>query len=119
MSEVADIPSNNVVSWNGTRFGLTPLLSVQAEHILKKGQTMVPVLLNALSDPERFITAHVLLTKITGVQYDSQDSWNGLQIDIEADGNTRFNPDQRQELARRWKQYFETQPTPDKLPQNH
>jgi hypothetical protein len=116
MAELSDIPNNVAVRWDGTRFGYLPTLSEEAESIVKEGQAVVPILLDAIADPHRFVTAHVLLTKLTGVQYDTFPSWNGLEVNLQANGAVSINPDQRHGLARRWELYFHTEPRPNMLP---
>jgi|KBSMisStandDraft_5_1062788.scaffolds.fasta_scaffold2285425_1 hypothetical protein len=115
MTEVSDL-NNDAVRWSGTRFGLLPTLSQEAEAIVSEGEAVVPTLLNALADADRFVSAHVLLTKISGVEYETFPSWNGLEVDIAADGTVTIDSEQRFELARRWERWFHADPRPKKLP---
>jgi hypothetical protein len=116
MVELSEIPNNDAVRWDGTRFGLLPTLLEKTESIIKEGQTVVPTLLDAIADPHRFVTAHVLLTKIAGVQYETFPSWNGLEVGLQAKGEVSINSDQRFDLARRWERWYQSKPRPKILP---
>lgn len=116
MTELSDIPDNDAVQWAGTRFGLFPTLSENAERMIKEGQAAVPVLLDALIISHLFVTAHVLLTKITDVRYETFPSWNGLEVDIRAPGDVIIDAGQRHRLAKRWQLYCRSEPKPESLP---
>jgi hypothetical protein len=115
MLEASRIPNNSAVHWDGTRFGLVPTLSTEAETIVAAGQSAVPALLDALTDPNSFVTAHVLLTRITRVQHETFPSWNGLKVDLRATNEVEIDPEQRHRLADQWKRYFQTTPRPTTL----
>jgi len=115
MLEASRIPNNRAVRWDGTRFGLVPTLSTEAETIVAAGQSAVPALLDALADPNTFVTAHVLLTRVTGVRYETFPRWNGLKVDLRATNEVEIDPEQRTRLAGQWKQYFQTTPRPTTL----
>ena len=116
MTKLSDIPDNDAVQWAGTRFGLVPTLSEDAERMIKEGQTAVPVLLDALIISHLFVIAHVLLTKITAVRYETFPSWNGLKVDILASGDVVIDAEQRHRLAKRWQLYCRAEPKPESLP---
>ena len=116
MVKLSDIPNNNSVRWDGTRFGILPILSDDAEKIMNTGKAAVPALLHALDNPHLFVTAHVLLTKISALQYETFPSWNGLSVDIEADGSVNIPSDQRFVLESRWRKWYQASPRPQKLP---
>jgi hypothetical protein len=116
MATQFQLPGNDAVRWSGTRFGLIPTLPEESEAIAAKGQSAVPALLDALTDPVRFVTAHVLLTRVTGIQHETFPRWNGLEVDLQPSGAVIIDPDQRLELARRWASYFRMAPRPDTLP---
>lgn len=115
MAAVSDIPTNEAVRWNGTRFGLLPALE-KVDDIIRQGQDSVPRLLDAMQEADRFVSAHVLLTRITGVEHDTFPLWNGLEVDLRPDGTVHINPDQRHGLARRWRSFFGAHPRPARLP---
>ncbi len=117
MSDLIDQLSNTDVHWDGTRFGLTPTLTgAAANRPLNMGDEAVPELLEALSDPDKFVAAHVILTQLSGVQYQSFPAWNGLEVVLAADGTVSINPAQRPTLVQRWRHWYETQPHPAALP---
>jgi hypothetical protein len=110
------IPINAAVHWNGTTFGWVPALSAEAEAIVNEGESAVPDLIGALADADRFVTAHVILTRISGVRHETHPTWNGLQLDLRADNTLVIDPTQRQALAQRWQKYFRSTPRPQALP---
>lgn len=110
------IPENSAIRWDATRFGLLPLLSENVEALEREGEVFIPALLDALLDPQRFVVAHVLLTRMTGVHYETFPTWNGLHVELRADGEVVIDPDQRRRLHQRWRKYFHTEPRPDMLP---
>ena len=116
MAGHSPIPDNTAVSWDGTTFGWLPTLSSDAESRVLEGHAAVAGLLSAMSDADRFVTAHVLLTKVTGMRHESFPTWNGLKLDMRADNTLIIEPAQRDELAQRWQKYFQTTPRPPTLP---
>jgi hypothetical protein len=107
--------SNDDVQWSGTGIGLVPTLSDPAVRILDQGEAAIPGLLDALGDDARFALAHVLLTNLSGMPYETVP-WNGLEVDIEPDGTVRVDPAQRPALERRWRRWTESRPRPRELP---
>jgi hypothetical protein len=96
---------NEDVAWQGTTLGLMPAVeSDAAQSLLGYGEAAVPALIEALDDEPRFVLAHVLLTLIAGEPYETAP-WNGLQVDLCADGTVRVDPIQRRDLVRRWKEW--------------
>jgi hypothetical protein len=92
------------VGWDGTDLGLMPRLSDDDERLarqLDKGD--IPALLDALDRQETFVKAHVLLTRLTGVEHETFPTWNELAVDIRADGSVQIDPSQRPGLAERWR----------------
>jgi hypothetical protein len=108
--------SNADVQWHGTPIGLMPILSGAANQLLEMGYEAVPGLLNALSDPDKYVGAHVVLTKISGVQYQAFPAWNGLEVVLAADGTASIDPDQQPVLIRRWRSWYHAEPHPAALP---
>jgi hypothetical protein len=89
-------------------------LSDEAEGLLSRGESILPALLRSLSDPERFVTAHALLTRITGVPHETFPTWNGLNVTLETTGEVAIESTQREQLAKRWRDYFRDHPRPVK-----
>jgi hypothetical protein len=112
-----NVPSNQAVLWDGTRFGLLPRLSEETLLLDSYRHRAVSELLEALADVDRFVAAHVLLTKLAGIEYEMSPTWNGLKVDLRADESVLIDPAQRLDLARRWKQCHEAVPRSPRLPQ--
>lgn len=103
IASLVDRLSNAGVRWDGTYFGLVPTIeSDAARQLLASGALAIPQLVDALEDESRFVAAHVLLTMLSGVEHQTAP-WNGLDVDLSADGEVRIDPRQRFELARRWR----------------
>jgi len=73
-------------------------------------------IIEALSDKDLFVSAHVLLTQISGLEHQVFPKWNGLELDIAADGTVTVDSEQRFDLARRWERWFHSEPRPKTLP---
>jgi hypothetical protein len=116
MSPHVRIPANDAVAWNGTRYGLLPTLREDAGRWEAQGEAAIPVLLETLDDPDRFVTAHVLLTRISAIVHETFPTWNGLEVEIAADGSVRIDPAGRPALAERWNRWYRSDPRPDRLP---
>jgi hypothetical protein len=107
--------ANDDVTWDANALGLAPrVMSESARHLLDQGEAAIPALLDALDDPTKFVLSHVLLTLATGVRYDL-NPWNGLDVDMRADGSARIDPSQQTVLARRWRRWFASSPRPAQL----
>ena len=97
---------NADVDWDGTYSGLMPRVRGEAaERLIEFGPAADSALVRALGDPHRFAAAHVVLTTIHVTELElSASEWNGLRVDLPADGRTRLFPEQRAELQRRWRE---------------
>lgn len=93
---------NDDVSWEGTFVGLFPKLSSGAERIIHSKKDVTPFLLAALKDPDRFAVAHVVLTYRAGEHNNSSVAWNGLNVQIDADGHATYEGNNLEELHRFW-----------------
>lgn len=117
MSTLTAKLSNADVRWDGTLSGLTPTLTGEAAtQLLQLGDQAVPELLEALSDPDKFVAAHVILTRLSGVQYQAFPAWNGLEVVLAADGTVSIDPAQQPVLIERWQRWYQTRPHPTALP---
>ena len=96
---------NSDIRWDGTFFGLHPFVERQtAKQLLGLGRQASPVLRKALSDPEKFVAAHVLLTQIEKKEYEvSASHWNNLQVGLNADGTVDLHPEQIDKIKAMWK----------------
>jgi hypothetical protein len=116
VARVIDHLSNADIRWDGTFVGLVPtIVSEMARQLLTTSGDAVPQLVSALDDESKFVTAHVLLTLLSGVEYHSTP-WNGLAVELSPDGEVRIDPRQRFELARRWRTWQQVMPRPHSLP---
>src|SRR5262249_26332025 len=110
--------SNDDVDWHGTTVGF--YASLKSERAKRLGETnaeaVMPELINALSDADKFVAAHVLLTFLSHVEYSTFPSWNGLEVDIQADGQINIDAMQRHKIARRWKRWYQSESRPATLP---
>jgi hypothetical protein len=109
--------SNADVEWDADFVGLSPtLISDAAKRLVEFGEQAISDLVAALSDPSKFVMAHVILTQISKVEYQAFPAWNGLVVDIAEDGTASIDLDQRYVLAERWKQWYRADPRPTALP---
>lgn len=108
--------SNGDVQVDGNIFGLdVQIRGDAAEEVLNLGKAANPSLQSALDNPERFAAAHVLLTRINQNRYFvSASHWNGLEIDLYADGRVDFHSEQMPELKQIWKDHLAGEVRPPK-----
>ena len=118
----APLPTNDAIEWTGQRYGLKPYLdqpvgleTATADEVA----AIAPTLIEALGDPDRFVVAHVLLTRLSRVSHETFPGWNGLAVELAVDGTARVDPAQRESLARRWRQWLDADPHPSELPAGH
>ncbi|GEL98045.1 hypothetical protein [Cellulomonas terrae] len=98
--------AGGAVDWDGTDLGLLPRLPAEEEgRAVDVDQGDVPALLDALDSTETFVTAHVLLTRLAGGPNETFPTWNGLAVEIRADGSTHVDPAQRPAVAERWRRW--------------
>jgi hypothetical protein len=94
------------VGWAGTDLGLIPQMSDDDERLASElDDSDIPALLDALDRQETFVKAHVLMTRLTGVEHETFPTWNGLAVDIRADGSAHIDPSQRPVMAERWRRW--------------
>ncbi len=84
-------------------------------RVIELGEQVMPHLLPILSEPDKFVIAHVLLTQLSGIEYQTFPKWNGLNVDIAPDGTATIDPNQRHELYRQWEKWLRTKPRPNIL----
>ena len=115
IARMIDDLNNAAISWDATFAGLVPtVVGDSARRLLACGDAAIPLLVDALEDESKFIAAHVLLTVLSGVEYYTTP-WNGLEVDLSADGQARFDSRQRLELARLWRAWIQATPRPRSL----
>ena len=124
------LPTNDAIEWTGQRYGLKPYLeppagleTAGADEVGSiapaLAEELVEALVEALGDPDRFVVAHVLLTRLSRVSHETFPGWNGLAVELAVDGSSRVDPAQRETLARRWREWLATEPHPSQLPATH
>jgi hypothetical protein len=116
------LPTNDTIEWTGQRYGLKPYLEQPAGPETASADevaALAPPLIEALGDPDRFVVAHVLLTRLSRVSHETFPGWNGLAVELAVDGSSRVDPAQRETLARRWREWLATEPHPSQLPATH
>jgi len=102
--------SNDDVRWDGTLVGLVPtIVGDSARRLLTSDEDVIPLLVEAVAEESKFVVAHVLLTLLSDTEHDATP-WNGLRIDLTADGKTRVDAEQRFALARRWRAWQQAMP---------
>lgn len=116
------LPTNDAIEWTGHRYGLQPRLDRPPgleTATTDEVDAIAPALVETLADPDRFAVAHVLLTRLSRVSYETFPDWNGLAVELLADGSSRVDPTQRDTLGRRWRAWLEADPHPGELPADH
>ena len=108
VQSVASI-GNADIHWDGTYLGLKPsLVGVSKELSSKHTADLIPALVEALKDKQRFVAAHVLLTELSGIKFKADaDSWNGLQITLLPNGRAVIAESQQAGLIQQWKDWLE------------
>jgi hypothetical protein len=95
---------NSDVSWDGNFLGLQPRLSDRAKSF---GRTLSPdekvALIAALDDENRYVIAHVLLSRGTDFQSDASQ-WNGLHVELKAGNSVSYPEGQMERLQRFWRE---------------
>ena len=95
--------SNRDIEWDATFDGFVPRISERASAAFSADEATIATLLEYLSDPERFVLAHVGLTRISGRPYSVFPSWNGLKIDLAIYAQVSIDHGQRDALIRHWR----------------
>ncbi|MDB6052775.1 MAG: hypothetical protein JWN25_298 [Verrucomicrobiales bacterium] len=98
-------PLNNAdVHWDGNFLGLYPQLKGSAKVAAQLPQEQTkPYLLEALEDTNRFVVAHVLLSSmVSAASGTNAETWNGLKVNINAEGQAIIPMEQRSDIQRKW-----------------
>lgn len=104
MLQNLQIPDNTSIKWQANHYGFQPILSNEIKLIISRQQIDKPKLISYLHDAQKFISAHVILTYISHMKFETFPTWNKLKIDIKANGEIVINRDQRASLFEYWKQ---------------
>ena len=117
MSKVDELLVGIEFDWEGTETGYTPILvKGNLDEILECKENTFDDLIMYLSDDKLFISAHILLTWVTGIEYEAFPLWNGLKVELSANGTVSINSAQRYDLGERWKKWYQTKRRPKLLP---
>jgi hypothetical protein len=117
MTELEQLLHDTDIHWMGTDVGLYPAIANSvAERINTFGRSRISDIIDAFSEEDQFVAAHVMLTRLTGIEYEATPTWNGLVVEITPDGTAHIDPAQRFQLARRWRRWLESAPHPNRLP---
>ena len=100
------VPDNSRVHWDGDFGGLTPeIASSETQEIRADPARAKVALLDALSNPNRFVTAHVLLTKLFADRYlRNARTWNGLHVNMLSEDTVEYDMADVPKLARQWRE---------------
>lgn len=95
---------NDDVSWKTSIAGLMPVITRPDTHSLIGDPAPIDAaLVERLLDPDAYVAAHVILTQRAKAPFESSgDRWNGLTVEIAADGTVSYRPDERTELHAMW-----------------
>jgi hypothetical protein len=94
---------NEDIQWYWTFSGLEPRLSGMTAQLWKNEENIEPKLLDALLDEIKFAAAHVLLSyRSQGTFMEVAGAWNGLQVDLFADGHISYEGNDLDRLHARW-----------------
>lgn len=100
--------NNTDVRWDGDYFGLKPTLAGSSKKLMEmRSEQAIPALLEALKDKQRFVAAHILLAEMNDTQMQRDaESWNGLRVNLLANGQTIIYKGQQNALVQKWKTWY-------------
>lgn len=100
--------SNEQIDWDGSYVGLLPKVKDdEIKNIEAHGKLTNDLLLNELTDPNKFVTAHYLLTKINLKEIKiSSTHWNNLKISLHASGTEDYHTEQIKDIVKFWNQHL-------------
>jgi hypothetical protein len=118
---------NSDVRWSGDATGLCPKFSGASKRVLTGQSVDFNGLVGALADERRYIAAHAVLSTLTGYVIEPQlggidpltgkalpgteealGKFNGLRVDLRADGTVAIPENQRANIARKWKEWLKS-----------
>jgi hypothetical protein len=99
--------SNADIHWDGNIAGLWPTITGPSKDLLTNSDPrVVRALIGLLTDQNRYIAAHVLLTHISEEQFEfTPGHWNGLRVEILADNVIIVRAGQQTRLIEKWNQW--------------
>ena len=95
---------NEEIEWHGTTAGLQPIVRGEnAKALLKAVDGKTDQSLVRIFNERQFAAAHVLLSlRLDRERSTSGEKWNGLAVDLLADGSVKVDPSQRVALQKQW-----------------
>jgi hypothetical protein len=100
---------NGMVKFHGEYLGLRPeIRDDAAKKVRCLGEAAIPLLVEAMRDPQRYVIAHALLTRMSDEPYKvSAAHFNGLHVDIWPDGKVEYDEKDQPVLETRWRKWLE------------
>src|SRR5688572_14685234 len=104
----------SIFTCDGNIAGLWPTITGPSKTFLTNSDpSIVPALIESLTDQHRYIAAHVLLTLRSHEQFELTAShWNGLRIELLADNSILIPTGQQPRLIKKWTQWHAANPKP-------
>jgi hypothetical protein len=95
---------NGDVKWSGNFLGLMPTsFSPTISTLQNVKEPIEPLLVDAMLDKDRYIAAHFLLTFRLEDHFNfSAEKWNGLRVQLSADGTASFEGNDLDKLHQYW-----------------
>ena len=97
---------NSDIRWGGNIVGLDPHVSGVSKQILDDPKPHFADLIKALKDEQRFVAAHVLLSMRSGPFKLSAEQFNGLWVELLANGTVVIPPNQQANLIEKWNEWL-------------
>lgn len=118
---------NSDVRWDGNAVGLHPTFNGMSKKVLEERTVDFNDPVRALGDERRYIAAHALLSTLTGHSIQPQlggidpltgnalagteeslRHFNGLRVDLLADGTVAIPQNQQTQLTSKWKEWLKS-----------
>ena len=100
--------SNADIQWDGNIAGLSPTITGPSKSFLTESNSaIIRALIELLTDENRYIAAHVLLTHLAHEQFEfTANHWNDLRVEIMADNRIVIPSNQQPRLIKKWNQWL-------------
>jgi hypothetical protein len=96
---------NQDIHWDGMIGGLLAEVEGDAAKSImaRDDPAAIPLLMRALTDEDKFVAAHVLLSTLTRIRGKvNASTWDGLHVTLNANGTTEFRTSDMPELLQQW-----------------
>jgi hypothetical protein len=110
IKELISAMRNEDLDWDGTPAGIMPHVSGATTLVGRYGTAAIDLMFATLDDPDRFVSAHFLLTCLV-LDMTPQDGghWDVLHVELFADGSQQIDPAQRTMLKKVWAERLKAQ----------